>query len=399
MLAHHELLPPRKLQGKQGVLDYIARVGCIQFDPINVVGGNPDLVLQSRLKNYQPALLQQLLYKDRKLIDGFDKVASIYQTRDWPYFSRFRKRLRDKYAKEMHADGRFKVALQVREALKTRGPLSSIEIEHEERLVWDWGTEMRVVRATMDLMYWIGELGIHHRVHSRRVFDVIENLIPKKLLQAADPNLSGEDYADWHVLRRIGSIGFAHPGAGERWLGMEKVAGTTRKQSLERLLQKHKIVKVRVTEIPQLEFYIRASELPLLEVAARAPRTKPAAAFLAPLDNLLWHRDLLELLFDFYYRWEVYVPAPKRMYGYYVLPVLCGEHLVARLDPAYERSSLTFKIQNWWWETGVNKKDEDMLAAIREAIKAFAKYLGANKVTLGAAISKDRVLKQLIKGL
>jgi uncharacterized protein YcaQ len=90
LLAHQHLWPPRRLEDKAGIMDYIRHVGCIQFDPINAVGRNPDLVLQSRVANYHPALLEDLLYTDRQLIDGWDKVASIYSTADWPYFARQR---------------------------------------------------------------------------------------------------------------------------------------------------------------------------------------------------------------------------------------------------------------------------------------------------------------------
>jgi uncharacterized protein YcaQ len=82
LLAHHRLWPPRQLEGKMGVLDYVRHAGCIQFDPINVVGCNPDLVLQSRVVGYRAVLLDELLYQDRHLVDGYDKVASIYLTAD-----------------------------------------------------------------------------------------------------------------------------------------------------------------------------------------------------------------------------------------------------------------------------------------------------------------------------
>ena len=74
-LMHHGLYPPRQYFGEKGILDFIKKVGSIQFDPINIVGRNPDLVLQSRVKNYQPKLLDDLLYKNRYLIDGWDKMA------------------------------------------------------------------------------------------------------------------------------------------------------------------------------------------------------------------------------------------------------------------------------------------------------------------------------------
>lgn len=78
ILVHQKIIPARKLLGKEGVLEYIRRVGCIQFDPLNVVGHNPYLVLQSRIKNFKPEYLRELLYSDRKLLDGWDKNMAVY---------------------------------------------------------------------------------------------------------------------------------------------------------------------------------------------------------------------------------------------------------------------------------------------------------------------------------
>lgn len=87
LLAHHRLLPPRALRGTRGVLEYVRHVNCIQHDPINVVGQNPHLVLQSRVRGYEPAVLDALLYRERRLLDGFDKQMSIYPVEDWPDFA------------------------------------------------------------------------------------------------------------------------------------------------------------------------------------------------------------------------------------------------------------------------------------------------------------------------
>ena len=399
LLAYHGLLPPRKLEGKSGVMDYLARVGCIQFDPINVVGGNADLVLQSRIANYKPSLLQELLYQDRSLVDGWDKVQSIYLLADWPYFERHRQRMRNHYGPQVKTGGRLEVAALVRQALKDRGPLSSLDIDHDGRLDWDWGYESRVVRASLDVMYAMGDVGIHHRVHTRRVFDLIENLLPKKLLKRRDPNRADQDYADWHVWRRIGGMGLAHPGPGERWLGPAKVPGWTRKEAIARLVKRGKLARVRIHEIPNQDFYVRGVDLPTLESAIKTKRGKPGAAFIAPLDNMMWHRDLLEMLFDFYYRWEVYVPAHKRHYGFYVLPVLYGDRMVARVDPVFDRAGRALTLQNWWWQPGVDKRNEAMQAALRDCVKDFCKYLGAIGVKLGAPIQRDGTLKAIVKDL
>jgi uncharacterized protein len=78
LLAYQGLLPPRKLKGKTGILAFISQVGCIQYDPLDIVGNNPDLVLQSRVQGYRREMLKELLYEDRKLLDGWDKMMAIY---------------------------------------------------------------------------------------------------------------------------------------------------------------------------------------------------------------------------------------------------------------------------------------------------------------------------------
>jgi len=90
LLSYQNLLPPRSLNGKEGILQYLKKVGCVQYDPLNVVRRNAELVLQSRVRNFNSNILDELLYKDRLVIDGWDKMMSIYRVEDWPYFLRLR---------------------------------------------------------------------------------------------------------------------------------------------------------------------------------------------------------------------------------------------------------------------------------------------------------------------
>ncbi len=89
------------------------------------------------------------------------------------------------------------------------------------------------------------------------------------------------------------------------------------------------------------------------------------------------------MVFDFFHTWEVYKPASKRKWGYYVLPVLVGDRLVARFDPAFDKKAKLFSIQNWWWEKEVDKRDEELLAALQDCLQQFCKYLGADSLQLG----------------
>jgi len=187
LLAHQHLLPPRRLSGKAGILHFIQHIGCIQFDPIDVVGRNPELVLQARVRDHRPQLLQELLYTDRLLVDGWDKLASIYLTSDWPYFARHRTRMRTHHGRSDNPPMQLANALIVR--IRREGPLSSIDVAHDQKVLGGWGRPTRLVREAFEILNAMGELGVHHRVGTRRFFDLNDRLIPAEVLARDDPHL------------------------------------------------------------------------------------------------------------------------------------------------------------------------------------------------------------------
>jgi uncharacterized protein YcaQ len=386
------LWPPRRLQGKNGILDFVGRVGAIQFDPINVVGRNPDLVLQSRVGRYHPGLLEDLLYRDRQLVDGWDKAASIFLTNDWPSFARHRERMRREYGSA--SNPQMKAAPQVIEAIRERGPLSSIDFKHQERIQWTWGIPTTLARAALEILHAMGELVVDHRVGTRRAFDLAERLLPQDLLSAPDPIEHDPDYRAWHVMRRIGGLGLASPTASEYWLAIHQVKSGERQAILSRLVEAGELVAVGVEGLPDQRFFLRLADLSTLETVRRKRPPEPKASFIAPLDNLMWHRDLLRRIFDFDYIWEVYKPARQRKYGYYVLPVLYGDRFVARFDPKFDRTSGELTIANWWWEDGV-RVDGRMSAALMVCVREFMRYLGAVRIRSGPKITQDKRLRWL----
>jgi uncharacterized protein YcaQ len=382
LLAHQRLWPPRRLHGKAGILEYIRHVGCIQFDPINVVGQNPDLVLQARVADYDPEQLQELLYGDRGLLDGWDKAASIYPVIDWPCFGRHRAAMRRHHGDPSRPA--MQIAPEVLQAIRERGPLSSIDLKHDEQVDWAWGPT-RVARAALESLYAMGQLGVHHRVGTRRAFDLIERLLPAELLATSDPHATQEAYEDWHVLRRVGGLGLADVRSSEYWLGIRGVKARERRAALARLVERGDLVAVALEGEPSPTLFLRTTDLPTLEAVQTQPPSAPEAAILGALDNLLWDRKLAERVFDFAYVWEVYKPVAQRRYGYYVLPVLYGDRFVARFDPALDRRSRQLTITNWWWQEGVSR-DASMEAALAACMTAFARYLHATSVERGEAV-------------
>jgi hypothetical protein len=373
LLAHQGLWPPHRLEGRSGVLNYVRRVGCIQFDPLDIVGHNPELVLQARVADFQPRMLQDLLYETRELVDGWDKNAAIYPVEDWPFFRRRREAARQRPGKSPDA---VEAALpQIRRAVDERGPLSSIDLDLDDSVDWSWGPT-RIARATLESMYSWGELIIHHRVHTRKAYDFAHRHIPEEILSAPDPHRSEAAYHERYVLRRIGSIGLIWNRAGGAWLGMGSIKSKERTAALARLLDQGRVTRAQVEGIgPPL--YLRRQDEKRLERVLEGPSSPAGAAVIAPLDNLIWDRRFVEELFDFSYVWEVYKPAAERLYGYYVLPVLYGERFVARFEPERDADSGALIIRDWWWEPDVSPS-EPMERALRDCFRRFLDYLGTD---------------------
>ena len=378
LLYYQGLWHSFEFQGKQGVLNYIRRVSCIQFDSLNIVGRNPELVLQARIPDFKPAMLHDLLYQDRLLLDGLDKEMSIYSVTDWPYFRRYREAAQRRFGNENQPIMPF--LPQVRQEIKKQGPLSSIDLEFDQLVDWPWAPT-RLSRAALESMYLWGELIIHHKTNTRKVYDFTHHHIPANILTIPDPNRTEEQYQEWFVLRRIGAVGLLWGRAGDAWNGIHRIESKERNGALARLLKQKSILEIEVEGI-KYPFYLRTADKPMFDAILKSVKQTPRAAILAPLDNLLWDRNMLKELFDFEYRWEVYKPVKDRKYGYYVLPVLYDDRFIARFEPGKDSASKSLVIKNWWWEPGI-KPTAIMQRALQLCFQRFLKYLGSDKLIIG----------------
>jgi uncharacterized protein YcaQ len=387
LIKYQSLCTSTELQGKNGVLDYIKRVGCIQYDALNVAGRNADLVLQSRIRDYSPGYLYELLYIDRKLVDELDKVMSIYPVKDWPYFKRFREAAKHRYGSNPKL---LDIIEDVRQIIRDKGPVTSNDLGYNQSVPWSWAPT-KLSRAALESMYFWGELIIEKKVNARKTYDFADRYIKKSILQAPDPNRTEEDFLDWYFLRRIGAIGALWNKSSDAWLGIPNFTTDKRTDCIKRLLDKGLVgtVEVENTAVP---FYIKTScnikkylNMPFI----------PKMVILAPLDNFMWDRKLINTVFNFDYKWEVYKPAVERKYGYYVLPVLFGDRFVARFEPLMDKKSGSLIIKNWWWEKGV-AADSSLLEHVVICFKNFMRYLNAKTLQIDSSIAKQEGLGCLV---
>jgi len=391
ILIHQCLLPPRTISGKQGILDFLNRVGCIQYDPLNIVGNNPELVLQSRVKDFKPEILEEMLYTDRTLVDDWDKMMAIYPVTDKPHFH-YRQLEAAKRDRRRNADHTLAVIPEIRKTIEERGPLSSIDFEHDRKVAWSWGPT-RLAKVALDDMYYQGELVIHHKLNTRKFYDLARRHIPEEILNAPDPHKSHEEYQDWHVHRRLRSLGLAWSRAGI-WPWIHRTSTKERVIILERLVDRGDIAEVKVEEI-RYPFYVSSMDLSTLKETGEMNEIPHQAAIIAPLDNLMWDRELINALFEFNYRWEVYKPVKEREYGYYVLPVLYRDRFIARFEPGRDKKNGTLVIKNWWWEKNF-EVTQDIQDALIDCFNNFLKYLSTNKLKINKRLVDREGLNWLL---
>ena len=402
LVRRHMLAPARSLQaGLDGVRTVFERLGSAQFDPLAVAGRNHDLVLHARVADYDPAWTNELLYERRELFETYNKALNLLPTAELPWH-----RLSWAISAERHRDGVFARYASTVEAVLARireeGPLSSLDFERGERIDWYWGPTSEV-RATLEALTEAGVIGLDRREGNRRYFDLTERLYPADLLARSPDERSQRRHRLLSRYRSHGLLGSG--GQSELWAGTAKgrpspadPPGTVTREALrDELMASDELIAVDVEAVRGTRF-ITTSERPLLESAAReasagGPMSDATASFLAPLDPLVWDRHLLRSLFDFDYVWEVYVPASKRRWGYYVLPILYGDRLVGRIEPRIDRSARTVRVLGAWWEDGFDPRTADgFVDAMRGALAAYLRFAGAARIEWGDGGKRERRL-------
>lgn len=380
LLMKHGLLGEYQFTGKQGVLDFVRQVGCIQFDPIDVCGKNAELVLQSRIKGFTKNMLDELLYKDRFLIDYPDKNLAIMPVEDWPYFERYRQAARQhaKRYPEMEA-----LTEQVRVHIQNHGAICSDDLKLDGNFSWQsaihWSGGNNTSRSVLEQMYSTGELIIHHKKGTRKYYDIVGKYIQPDLLNASEPLKDELEHHKWRVLRRIGAVGLLWNRASDAWLSIWGLKAEQRKEVFRQLLDEARIVAIAVEQLKDT-LYCRAEDLPLIEAVLQNPEPRYRCELIAPLDNLIWDRRLISELFGFDYTWEIYTPANKRKFGYYVLPLLYGERLIGRAEVIAERKTGTLVVKNIWYENGI-RLTKQLRTALNRCFQRFALFNGCETIS------------------
>lgn len=382
----------RLFLGAQGLLDdparrattaslqaLIGRLGFVQVDTINVLARAHDLTLFSRLEGYKPEHLKKLLEDRRSLFEGFTHDASAIPTAFFPHwkprFERDRERIHTHAWWQHHFRGTEggRVVKDVKARITSEGPLKSSDFEHPEKRGPWWGWKPQ--KAALDFLWRSGELMIPRREGFQKLYDLTERVLPD---HHARPCPESAEHLEWACATAAERLWvFTPKELADFWDSIEAPEART---WCAAAVSAGRILPVQV-ESADGEVRPAFALVDWEARLARLPEPPERTRLLCPFDPILRDRARALRRFGFDYRFEAFVPEPKRQYGYFVLPILEGGRLVGRLDPKLHRDRGLLEIKGLWWEPGV-KATKARKHGLDEALERLAGFVGAGEILM-----------------
>jgi uncharacterized protein YcaQ len=388
----------QRLAGKKskpnadGILDVVKDLGFLQLDPTNVVAPSHQLVVFSRVGPYRPKHLDTLLWDERRLFESWAHAASIVVTEHFPIyrwimhrvatgkgfwhgFTASGERQSQRILAWMKANDslRRSILRQIRE----RGPLPSRAFDDQSTGAWrssGWNNG-RNVGMMLFYLQMMGQLMVAGRSGGQKLWDLSDRCLPT---WTPKTRLGEPAIVRWAAEISLRALGVASPtDIRDHFIRWKYVNLPAALGSLEK---RGRIVPVSVGDRDGSwpgSWFVHADDLALLD-RIEAGTWTPRTTLLSPFDNLIIDRKRTRRMFGFDYTMEIYVPAAKRRYGYYAMPVLHGDRLVARVDPAMNREAGRLSIRRVSVEAGCD--DPQVALATREAIAGLATFLGAGAI-------------------
>jgi uncharacterized protein YcaQ len=339
----------------------LEQVGTIQLDAVNVLARTQFLVPFSRLGAYDTGTLLSLTGPGRPWFEYWGHAASLLPTDLYPLFRWRMERERLTAWQDWGAQNSGYIEA-VRQEVAERGPLSAGQLADPRRRTGEWWDRRSDGRLALEYLFTEGTLAAWRTASFERVYDVAERVIPPDALSAPTPSV--EDAQRELLVRaaRCLGVGTAADLADYFWV----VPIGEARQRVAELVEDGRLVQVVVEGWKQPAFTTP-------EARPRRPR-REHATLLSPFDSLIWRRPRTEQLFGFHYRIEIYVPAPRRHFGYYVLPLLLGDALVARFDLKADRNARMLRVAGAYIEPGV--PPSQVVEAAAAELCALASWLG-----------------------
>jgi len=399
LAAQGLLTRPRRRARKEDVLSVIRRMHVLQIDTIHVIARSPYLALYSRLGAYRPQWLDECL-AEGAIFECWAHEACFAPIEDYPLHrvlvvgrAHWSMRIA-KYVHRYHGKSIRALLDRVRE----RGPVKASDFERTKGPSggwWGWKAEKRALEA----LFALGDLMITRRENFHRVYDLRERVLAKPATRAiiaeGDGLPSAADARRRFTLEAIRALGITQA----RWIADYFRSGRRLKDGdLDAFVDSGELARVDVDGWT-MPGYVHRDHVPLAEQAVAGRLRATHTTVLSPFDPVVWDRERVATMFGFDYRIECYVPAPKRQYGYYVLPILHRGRLVGRLDAKAHRADRVFEVKNLYLEADT-KPDEALATALATALRACATWHATPKVVIAQTRPRGfaRVLRAALAG-
>ena len=348
----------------------LRHTGLLQIDSVNVFQRAHYGPAFSRLGPYPTGVVDDMAYRQRELFDYWGHEAALLPVELHPLM-----RWRMRRAEQL-VDRWGHIAKVVRErpgyiehildTVRSHGPLTAGQLaEDEQRTKDNWGWNWSDAKTTLEYLFYAGAVTASDRRNFERVYDVTERVLPRSVLDLPTPDDETAHRELLYIAARCHGIGTAADLADYFRLKVPVA-----RPRLAELVEDGRLVEVAVDGWKQPAYLIPETKV---------PRRIDARALLIPFDPLIWERARTERLFGFRYRIEIYVPAPKRTHGYYVLPFLFGDRLVARVDLKSDRQAGVLRVQSAWAEPSAPAETATELAA---ELRLTASWLGLGDVAV-----------------
>lgn len=338
---------PSAPPGTSRLRKLLDRVGTIQLDAVNIVARTQFLVPWSRIGHYEPADLRALSHPGGDWFEYWGHAASLLPLKLQPLFRWRMQRWRDDLVdgaavQQRRRDWRAAHAgylAAVLSEIAERGPLAASQLSDPRRRAGEWWDRRSDGRRALELLFGDGALAAWRSPTFERVYDLTERVIPRRILDLPTP--SDHNAQRELLVLAARSLGVATTAdlADYFWLR----PGTAQPRLAE-LVEDGRLVQVMVEGWPQPAYTVPGTRI--------STPSRQHATLLSPFDSLIWARERTQRLFGFHYRIEIYVPAPRRLHGYYVMPLLHGDELVARLDLKSDRRAGALVVAGAYAEPG-----------------------------------------------
>jgi len=357
---HDDPQPPAT---KNAVRSIIRQIHMLQIDSINVIARSPYLVLWSRLGDYDPRWLDDLL-AEGVLFEYWSNAICFLPIEDYPLYRAGSRIINEKRPRKW-LDEHPAVTETVLNHVRTKGETRASDFERTDDQKGGWFNK-KEEQIALEYLFYLGELMVRKRHNFQRIYDLRERVLPD-FDKLADVSLA--DAHDQFVLNTMQALGVTKAEWIADYFRLKKADA---KAALKRLEKQDRLMTVAV-EGWETPGYIHPDTLKRVEDAAEGKIPHSKTTFLSPFDPLVWDRRRALDLFGFDYKIEFYMPAPKRIYGYFTLPILYNNALIGRLDPKAHRKEGIFEVKALHLEPNVIV-DDALVAALKSTLQACAAW-------------------------